>query len=292
MEPVAARLPTPIASPLPAGAADCHTHVFGPLDLFPTGPSSYAIPIAPPAVHAQMRALAGLSRGVLIQPAPYGMNTAAMEAALGQSAGRLRGIAAADASISDEQMKRLHRVGVRGLRFLEMRDPTTGQRYAGSVGVDALVELAPRMKALGWHPEIWASCADIPAIFDRLAGFGMPVVFDHMGQFDPAQGVDGAAFTAFLDVMRSGLAWAKITFCRLSRGVPDYDALRPFHDALVATAPDRLVWGSDWPFVRMGDASPDVSHLVELHRAWAGPAAAQATLVDNPQRLYDFRGPS
>jgi len=289
METVAARLPTPRTAALPDGATDCHAHIFGPLDRFPTGPSTYAIPLAEPSVYTQMLERAGFSRGVLIQPAPYGRNTDALEAALSHLGGRTRGIAVADASISDEQMQRLHRAGVRGLRFIETLDPISKQRYAGSIGVETLTQLVPRMRALGWHAEIWARCADIPRIFDAVAGFGMPIVFDHMGQYDPSEGVDGAAFTAFLEVTRAELAYTKITFCRVSRRAPDYDDLRPFHDALLAAAPTRLIWGSDWPFVRMGDASPDVSHLVDLHCAWAGsPQTIQATLVDNPQRLYGF----
>ena len=105
METIAARLPSPPAKALPEGAADCHAHVFGPLDRFPAAPSTYAIPLADPAVYGEMLASAGFTRGVLIQPAPYGQDTQALENALAQFGGCVKGIAVADASISDERLK-------------------------------------------------------------------------------------------------------------------------------------------------------------------------------------------
>ena len=289
METIAARLPSPPAKALPEGAADCHAHVFGPLDRFPTGPSTYAIPLADPAVYEGMLASAGFTRGVLIQPAPYGQDTQALENALAQFGGRVKGIAVADDSISDERLYALDRAGVRGLRFIEMLDPKSGRRYAGSVGIDALKALAPRMKPLGWHAQIWAKCADIPRIFHAIEPFGLPVVFDHMGQYDAAGGASGKIFAAFLDVMRSERAYTKLSLCRLSQKTPGYEDLRAFHDALVETAPDRLLWGSDWPFVRMGANSPDVTHLVDIFAKWVkDEGLIHRILVDNPKRLFDF----
>lgn len=289
METVAARRPSQRSQALPAGATDCHAHVFGPLDRFPTGPATYAIPLASPDTYADMLARAGFSRGVLVQPAPYGSDTRALENALAQFGGRVRGIAVADASISDERLQALHDAGVRGLRFIEMLDPKSGQRYAGSVGIDALIALAPRMKTLGWHAQVWAKCADIPRIVAAVERFGLPIVFDHMAQFDAREGVDADAFGAFREVMRSGLVYTKLTLCRLSQNAPGYADLQAFHDALVETAPSRLLWGSDWPFVRMGANAPDVTSLVDTFCGWVkDDALIHRILVENPQRLFDF----
>lgn len=274
---------------LPAGACDCHGHVFGPLEQFPTGASTYAIPLAAPKTHGEMLRRCGLTRAVLVQPAPYGTDTGALVAALATGEGRLRGIAVARASIDDATLGRLHAAGVRGLRFVEMKDPVSGQRYAGSVAMAELEALAARMRALGWHAQIWAPCADIPALVARYGDLGVPLVFDHMGQFDAGRGVEDPAFRAFLRIIERGRAWTKLTLCRLVPAGEDFGGLRPFHAALTKARPDRLLWGSDWPFVRMGARSPDVGRLLDLFLEWVNDdALSRRILVDNPAGLFQF----
>ena len=289
IESVPATMPTRPDIPLPPGAWDCHAHVFGPLSRFPTGPATYAIPLADPDIYVRMLTDVGFSRGVLVQPAPYASDHAALENALLQLGGRVRGIAVADEAVSDSTLRRLHAAGVRGLRFIEMRDPRTRERYAGSVPAAALSTLAPRMKALGWHAQIWAKCVDIPALVEQLGPHGIPLVFDHMGQYDTTDGIDAPAFQEFIALLRRGEIWTKLTVCRLSSERPDYDNLTAFHRAVVNANPERLLWGSDWPFVRMGENSPDVGRLTDLFQRWVGDAGTiKSILVENPQRLFDF----
>lgn len=289
MDTIAPRLPRPTARTVPPGACDVHTHVFGPLDSYPTGPATYAIPLAPPAVYRQMLDAVGLSRGVLIQPAPYGTDTRALVNALATLGDRVRGVAVATPDITDADLDALHEAGVRGLRFIEMRDPSTGQPYKGSIGVDSLRQLAPRLRERGWHAHIWAKAGDCPALHAQIAPLGVPVVFDHMGQFDPAAGVQAPAFQAFLALLEHEDVWVKLSLCRVSRQAPAYTEVEPFHRALVARRPERLLWGSDWPFVRMAEASPDVGELLGVFLGWVDdPAVARQILVDNPAHLFDF----
>ena len=124
-------MPTAPTFDVPAGACDTHTHVFGPLHDFPTGPSTYAIPLATPDVHRQALDAMRVDRAVLVQPAPYGTDTRALEHALRAGGGRLAGIAAADATVADATLERLHDAGVRGLRFNERIDSRSGQRFRG-----------------------------------------------------------------------------------------------------------------------------------------------------------------
>ncbi|GAB7529418.1 amidohydrolase family protein [Pseudomonas sp. 3A(2025)] len=286
---VEVRMPRAPHKALPAGACDVHCHVFGPLEAFPTGPATYAIPLAPPMVYRQMLDSAGFSRGVLVQPAPYGTDTRALVNALELLGERVRGIAVADADISEAQLQQLHRAGVRGLRFIEMLDPTSGKRYAGSIGIDTLKRLAPQMRALGWQAHIWARAADCPGVFEQIQDLGVPVVFDHMGQFDVGQGVDSPDFKAFLALLETGQVWAKLSLCRVSKQAPGYDDVKPFHQAMIAARPDRLLWGSDWPFVRMAENSPDVGHLLDVFQTWVNDdAVVRQILVDNPARLFGF----
>ncbi|UTL83342.1 amidohydrolase family protein [Pseudomonas putida] len=289
MDTIEPRMPARTSRVVPAGACDVHSHIFGPLERFPTGAATYAIPLATPSVYRQMLDSVGLDRGVLVQPAPYGTDTRALVNALDALRGRVRGIAVADSGISDASLDILHRAGVRGLRFIEMLDPSSGKRYAGSIGVDTLRQLAPRMRERGWHAHIWAKAQDCPDVYESVKDLDMPIVFDHMGQFDVTTGVDGAAFQRFLGLLESGQVWTKLSLCRVSRQSPVYAELEPFHRALVSKRPDRLLWGSDWPFVRMADASPDVGQLLDVFMNWVGDEAIiRQILVDNPAHLFGF----
>lgn len=290
LEPVLPRMPSPPRHQLPEGACDAHAHVFGPYDRFPpTTPSSYAPPLAPLEVYLRMLDQIGASRGVLVQPAPYGTDTSALCDALRRGAGRLRGIAVATADVADSDLADLQAAGVRGLRFVEMQDPRGGGRYRGSVGADDLRRLAGRMRELEWHAQIWASCPDCAALASDLGDLDLPLVFDHMACPRTQASIDDPSFQRILAMVAEGRIWVKLSLCRNSKQVPDYPDLRPFHDALVEANPDRLLWGSDFPFVRMGDMAPDVGHLLDLFHAWVDDAALrQRILVENPSALYGF----
>lgn len=271
----------------PHGAWDCHTHVFGPPDRFPPRIESiYALPEAPLAVHQAAIDEIGLSRAVLIQPAPYAQDVSAMIDALDASQGRLRGVASARRDVTDAQLAEMQRAGVRALRFLEARTPA-GERYAGSVEIAELAPLAPRMKALGWHAETWAALDDILDFWPQVERLDLPLVLDHMGGFDPGRGVGDPAFQRLLAMVREGVVWVKLTLCRRAPFGSDFSELRPFHDALVDANPGVLLWGSDWPFVRMGEHAPTIAGLFDLFTAWTDDAEIRRRiLVENPAARY------
>ena len=289
IETVDPRMPTAPHHPLPPGACDSHAHVFGPYDRFPLAhASSYAPPLAPAALHRQMLATIGAARGVLVQPAPYGTDASALLDAIAQSNGRLRGIAVADENTSEADLHALYDGGVRGLRFVEVRAPD-GTPYAGSVGVDQLLKMAPVMRRIGLHAQLWAPIDSYAALLPQVRAAGVDVVLDHMACIKTDRKVNDPAFQAVLQELRNGGVWVKLTLCRVSTQAPDYPDARPFHDALVAAAPTRLLWGSDWPYVRMGEKSPDVGVLLDQFAGWVPDAATrQLILVDNPAALYGF----
>ncbi len=267
---------------VPAGACDTHTHVFDA--RFPAGPAPYALPGADLATHAAMRATIGTPRAVLVQPAPYGRDAACLLDALARSHGTLRGVMSADATVTDATLTEWHEAGVRALRFVEMQAPNGGGRYPGSIGVDALHALAPRLRALGWQAHLWASAAQFAELLPSLIPLGVPLVLDHLAMPD---GAADPAFATVLDHLRDGDIWVKITLCRVQRGAPA-DSLRPLQDALVAANPARLLWGSDWPYVRMAPA-PDAGAILDLFLDWLGDATlARRILVENPQELFVF----
>lgn len=288
-ETVAPRMPGTPKHALPAGACDSHAHVFGPYERFPLAhASSYAPPLAPAALHRQMLGTIGAARGVLIQPAPYGTDASALLDALAEGNGRLRGIAVADADTPDEQLQALYDGGVRGLRFVEVRAPN-GAAYAGSVGIDQLLMMAPAMCRIGLHAQLWAPIDMYAQVLPQVRATGVDVVLDHMACVKPERGVNDPAFQAVLAALRGDGVWVKLALCRVSTQAPAYPDARPFHDALLAANPARLLWGSDWPYVRMGEQSPDVGALLDLFYEWVpNGATRQQILVDNPAALYGF----
>jgi predicted TIM-barrel fold metal-dependent hydrolase len=232
----------------------------------------------------------GFDRGVLVQPAPYAFDCSALLDACARAPEWLRGIAVASADSTDATLQSLKHGGIRGLRFVEVPDPQGGGRYRGSVGFDELRALAPRMAAAELHAQLWADCARIAADAESLLSLGVPLVVDHIGRPDVARGANDPAFARLVALAAEGRVWVKLTVSRASKEFPDYGDVRPLHDALVAAAPHRLLWGSDWPHVRMGALTPDAGHLVDLFDRWIGHDAAlrQQILVDNPRGLYGF----
>ena len=261
---------------VPAGACDTHTHVFDA--RFAAGPAPYALPEAELATHAAMRATLGTARAVLVQPAPYGRDPACLLDALGRDQA-LRGVMIADETVADATLDAWHEAGIRALRFVEMLAPGGGGRYPGAIGVESLRALAPRLRALGWQAHLWATATQLAALLPDLVPLGVPLVVDHGGMPD---GVDDPGFVALLRLLRDGKAWVKITDCRLR-----CDA-RAVQDALVAANPDRLLWGSDWPYVRMAPP-PDAGAMMDAFLAHLGDdGLARKILVDNPAGLFGF----
>ena len=264
----------------PAGACDAHSHVFDA--RFPAGPSPYALPVADLDTHAAVRAQLGVPRGVIVQPAPYGRDPACLLDALARARGTLRGVMIADETVSDAELERWHAAGVRGLRFVELRAPGGSGRYPGSIGVEALHALAPRLRAIGWAAHVWATAAQLADLLPSLVPLRIPLVLDHMAM--PAA-PDDPAFNAVLRHVRDGAVWVKLTLPRL--GTP-YAQWRGLHAALVAANDERLIWGSDWPHVRM-EPAPDTGALLDLALEWLGDeATVRRVMVENAEGLFGF----
>lgn len=275
---------------LPAGACDCHAHVFGPYDRFPVlHPMHYVAPLAPAAAHRDMLERIGLTHGVLVQPGAYGEDPFPILDALAQGSGRLRGIAAASEQVPQADLDAWHAAGIRGLRFNDMAVPGGTGPFPGSVGTESLAAMAPGMRARGWHAEIWAGIDRHAANLPRYRASGLPIVLDHMAGLQIARGLDDPSFKAILDALREGWLWVKLVLCRCSQDFPDYADARPFHDALIAANPDRVIWGSDWPHLRLAERAPDIGHLLDLFAEWVPDAGLRRLiLVDNPRKLYGF----
>jgi predicted TIM-barrel fold metal-dependent hydrolase len=282
--------PTRPKEPPPPMACDTHAHVFGPAGQFPYADDrSYTPPDAPLAKYLAMLDTVGFDRGVLVQGSAHGRDNAAMLDALARQPERLRAVAVADETVSTETLRRWNELGVRALRFNHFfRD---GQlHYRGGVPLRAAEALAPVMAELGWHLQLWIDVKDLPETIPVLKAIGLPVVVDHMGRTDARGGIGTPGFQSLLRAVGDGWCWAKLSGAhRISRNAPDYPDAGPFHAALVAANPERLVWGGDWPHPRVEGEMPDAGHLFELFQMWTPDQARQRRiLVTNPAKLYGF----
>ena len=270
----------------PPGATDTHCHLFGPWDRFPLpqGQARYIPPAATLEMNEHMRQRLGITRAVFVQSVGYGRDHRALLDALKRSKGRYAGTAILDENASDDEIAQLHDAGVRGTRF----------HFMSHLGHDAdmgLVQrLAERVAKRGWHVLLHVDGRALlqhAKAFERLPG---SFIVDHMGRIDGAAGVEQPAFQALLELLKLDRCWVKISGAdRITqRTAPPFDDVVPFARALVAAAPERVLWGTDWPHTNM-QRMPDDGDLADLLAAFVpDEPLRKRILVDNPQRLYDF----
>jgi predicted TIM-barrel fold metal-dependent hydrolase len=276
----------------PPGAWDTHAHVFGPSDRFPYGPDrSYTPPDAPLPKYLRMLDTLGFAYGGLVQGSAHGRDNSAMLDALARHPKRLRGVAVADETVPVAELRRWNELGIRALRFNHFF--RGGQlHYRGGVTLENAKKLAPVMKDLGWHMQLWIDVKDLPDTIPILREIGLPVVIDHMGRTDAQAGTGTPGFQSLVRLVGEGGCWVKMSGAhRLSKRAPDYPDAKPFHEALVGANPDQLIWGTDWPHPRIEGEMPNAGHLLDLFNEWTLDAAVRKkVLVDNPARLYGFNG--
>jgi 2-pyrone-4,6-dicarboxylate lactonase len=269
----------------PPGAVDAHCHVFGPGDAFPYAPERKYTPCdAPKEKLWALRDYLGFSRNVIVQATCHGADNSALVDALLHSNGRARGVATVYRDVTDAELQRLNAAGVRGVRFNFVK------RLVDTTPRETLLEIAHRIKPLGWHIVIYFEAQELPELFEFFTSLPTTVVVDHMGRPDVTLPVDGPQFELFIKLMREHPNfWSKVS-CpeRLSRvGPPHYDDVVPFARRIVESFPDRVLWGTDWPHPNMKSHMPDDGHLVDFIPKIAPTAELQRRLlVDNPMRLY------
>jgi len=269
----------------PVGAVDAHCHVFGPGDTFPFAPNRKYTPCdAPKEKLWELRDHLGFSRNVIVQATCHGVDNRALVDALQHSEGKARGVATVDRNITDAELEALHTAGVRGVRFNFVK------RLVDALPFDSLVEIAERIKPLGWHIVIYFEATELAELYDFFTALPTTVVVDHMGRPDITKPVDGPEFELFVKLMAENTNfWSKVS-CpeRLSqKGPPHYSDVIPFARHIVESFPERVLWGTDWPHPNMKKHMPDDGHLVDVIPHIAPTADLQRKLlIDNPMRLY------
>jgi predicted TIM-barrel fold metal-dependent hydrolase len=270
---------------VPAGTCDAHCHVFGPSSLFPYAPDrTYTPADAPKERLAALHATLGIERAVIVQASCHGTDNRAMLDAIASSGGRYRGIAIVDASHTVVDFGALHDGGIRGVRFNFVK------HLGGSPEMTVFHRVVERIQALGWHLVVHLDAADIAALADVLRSLPVPFIIDHMGRIDARAGLEQGPFRALLKLAELETCWIKVSGSERvsSSGPPFLDAV-PFARAIVDAAPDRVLWGTDWPHPNVGRHLPNDGALMDLVPLIAPDTdLRRKLLVDNPARLYGF----
>ena len=276
----------PTAFTPPANACDAHCHVFGPAHTFPFDPDrSYTPPDSGVDDFFVLQETLGLSRAVLVQASCHGTDNRAMVDAMERSGGRFAGVAMIDESFTDADIRALHDAGVRGTRFNFVA------HLGGAPELGEFWRIVHRVAPLGWHIVLHFDAKDLPGYSDLLDAMPCPYVIDHMARVDATAGLEQEPFQKLLGLMAGDeRCWVKISGAeRLTAGgAPPYDDVVPYARALIAAAPDRVLWGTDWPHPNVRHM-PDDGDLIDLLAAFAPDEAVRnRILVANPERLYDF----
>jgi predicted TIM-barrel fold metal-dependent hydrolase len=267
---------------VPPGAVDAHAHVIGaPPDHPLVETRSYTPPGAPATAYLRMLDQTGMTYGVLVQVSVHGTDNRLLVETLRAHPERLRGIAVVALDAPERDLAALKKAGVVGLRLNVL--------YGGGIGFDQVERYGALCREMGWHLQFLIDARDLPPLPPLAARLPVPFVVDHMGHMPVAAGVDDPGFRTLAALVRDG-AWVKLSGAyRLTDQGPPYRDTIPFAHALVAAAPERCLWGSDWPHVANWGVMPNVGDLLDLLVDWVpDEATRRRVLVDNPHRLYRF----
>jgi 2-pyrone-4,6-dicarboxylate lactonase len=275
---------------LPRGACDSHAHVCGPLDRYPA--FSERIYSPPPEAtlenYRAMLGVLGLTRAVLVQPSFYADDNSAIFDGLKAMKQDARGVVVLRDDVSDAELERLNEMGVRGVRF-NIVDVKTDK---GVLPMERLRHIAERIAPFGWHVELLMHANEFPHMDREFASFPTDIVLGHLGYVPARLGIGDPGFQALIRLMRDGKAWAKLTGpYRISEQDLPHSDVTEFAHALVDAAPGQLVWGSDWPHVKVSWSipMPNDGDILDLLERWVPDERVRTRiLVENPARLYGF----
>jgi len=268
----------------PAGACDCHHHIYDAARFPPASPASRMQANASVADYRMLQRRIGTTRSVVVTPAAYGTDNRVTLDAIAQL-GSSRGIAVVHPTVSDDQLKALSSAGICGIRF-SLFDPATAVTT-----VDMIPQLSRRVADLGWHIQLHMRGDQIVGSERLLAAVPSIIVFDHMGRVPQPVREKDESFKIIRRLIDTKSAWVKLSGAYLNtQAGPPYPDASALARAFVTAAPERVVWGSDWPHpTEAADKKPDDAALFDLLSDWAPTEATrQRILVENPEHLYGF----
>jgi predicted TIM-barrel fold metal-dependent hydrolase len=277
----------------PPRSCDAHFHIFGPPEVFPfVSTHEYTPPAAPLEHYLKMLGVIGIERAVVVQPSVHGLDNTATLDAIKQSGGRIRGVGRIDDKTSKSELQNLHEGGIRGVRFNLLDRPR------GNVKLDVLDRCVEHVVDSRWSVDLHIDMKNLLAQEERIRAMPVPVVIDHIARVKPAEGLTQPGFQLLLDLMRLNHVWVKVSapdkICETTVhnyfGLPFIEVI-PYAQAVIAAAPDRVIWGTDWPHSNnfAPGHTPNDGDLVDLLAAFAPDERTRSKiLVDNPAKLYGF----
>ncbi len=279
--------PKPPSFAVPPGATDCQFHVFGPPSLYPVrAGAAYQMPQATFAEAQRMHQALGIERGVIVQSTTYGTDHRVLLDALAQAGQGFRGCAIGSVlnELDDRELARLDAAGIRGARF----------NFLGAVNLapdeKGFARAVSRAAELGWYVKIQPGqngIMDSVALYEDL---DVPVVIDHIGRPNLAEGIEGPTVRKVAQLLERGNVWVMLSNGhKISRNGPPWDDVLPIAQAYIRAAPDRVLWASDWPHPLSKTPPPNDGDLMDLLLRYAGDEDdARRILVDNPAQLFGF----
>ena len=259
---------------------DCHFHTFGDVADFPiVAASAYVPQVATLEQHAALLAPHGRLRRVIIAASAYGTDNRCHMAALRQMGADGRAIVSISRATPDAELTEMTRLGARGARFNGISP--------GAMGFDELYANADRMRALGWHAELYARPAQLAEQAEKLLATGLAFSVAHYGDLDPAMGLPQPAVTVLDRLLSTGQCWLKLSAPYRSSTAENFADMEPYARHFLAARPDRMLWGSDWPYIHHEARMAGWDPLTPLI-GWMNPAQMDAVLWDNPAQLYGF----
>lgn len=272
---------------MPPRACDTHAHICGPIARHPYSERRvYTPPDAPLGAYRRMLDALGVERAVLVQPSVYGTdNTVMLDAMAELGPTRCRAVAVVDDEIADSELDRLHGAGVRGVR-VNVVDVAEGK---GVLPMTALARLAKRVQPYGWHVEFLMHADEFPDLDRQFADFPVDIVLGHLGYMETDKGIGQPGYQAMLRLMKRGKCWVKLTgpYRISTQPLPHGDTVS-YARTLLAAAPERVLWGTDWPHVMVKTPMPNDADLADLLLDWVPEDLREQVLVTNPATLYGF----
>ena len=269
----------------PPGACDCHHHIYDAMRFPPKDPGPQFQPNGRVEEYRLLQRRIGTTRNVIVTPAAYVDKNSITLDAIARLGANARGVALLTTAVTDAELKRLTDGDVRGVRFSQ-NPPTVTSTF------DMIEPLAKRVMAFGWHVQLFLPPDRVAAAEDLWNRLPNTLVFDHLGHLPEPQGIAHPAYGVIRGLIDKGRTWVKISGAYIDTkvGPPTYADSTKVAQAYVKAAPERMVWGSDWPHPNLGaNEKPDDARLFDLLSEWApNEADRHRILVENPEALYGF----
>lgn len=243
----------------------------------------YTPPQAPLSAYEHLLSALGFQRGVVVQPSVYGTDNRATMEAVASAPNRYRAVVVVDSSVTEDEIAKFHKQGARGVR--------ANLLFSGPKALADVRKITDLIAEFGWHLQVLLDVSRFPDIFTFFSSLPVDTVFDHMGHFDVAKGVEEPGFQEMLRLMEEHKGWVKLSgaYRITNEDTAPFSDVNSIAEAILAANSDHVVYGTDWPHPHFPRAMPNDGPLLDQLADWAtDPELREKVLVVNPAKIYDF----